>query len=108
MPKEPGEQPREEEEKSEKNPILETRDQMMEQATDIQRKGAEIQGAKYQTALLTIMERSDDNTELVNALNKFLNSLDWRANRGESGGPLKNPDSLAKFLDEMAEELHRT
>ncbi len=104
MPKEPGE-PRLDEER---NPILERRDEMMERATEMQRKGAEIQGAKYQTALLTIMERSDDDAELVNALNKFLDSLDWRANRGESGGPLMAPDKLVKFLTETAEGLHNT
>jgi len=101
MSKEPGE-PRFEEE----NPILERRDQMMERASDLQKMGAEIQGAKYQMALLTIMERSDDNVGLVNALNKFLDSLDWRAHRGRSDGPLMSPDSLTKFLIDSAEELH--
>ena len=109
--KEPGERdPEENSEIEETNSqIWERRlNEAKERSTKEQNKAAEIQSAKFQVTLLTIMERSDDNPELMTALNGFLESLDWRAHRGASDGPLMGPDKLTKFLEEQAKELHHT
>ena len=101
MPKEPGEPSFEER----KNSTIEIRDQMIEKASDFQQKAVELHGAKYQIAMLRIMEKSGDDVEILNALNKFLDALDARASRGGSGEAFRKPDKFAKFLNEVAEKL---
>ncbi len=109
MPRNPESGPSEEilegENQESENPILERRDQMMERATDMQKRVAEIQGAEYQTALLRVMEKSGDDTRLVNAMGDFLESLDWRSDKGGPDGENFNKDGFAEFLEKMTKEV---
>ncbi len=90
-----------------KNPYLETRDKYKDGASELQQKVGEIQGAKWETSIYRLMERSGDNIELTNALNSFLIALEKRAVRGVESDQLKavEIEALTKFFTEKSKEL---
>jgi hypothetical protein len=48
------------------NPVINERNNARERASDFQRKGAEIQAARYERTLYRLMERSGNNHNLSN------------------------------------------
>lgn len=90
-----------------KNFLVERRDQMREHASETQKKVSEIQGAKYETSLLKLMERTDDNPEIVNSLNEMLDALSHQATYGDSDKGLSGArqKELAEFMQEAAKAL---
>lgn len=84
------------------------RDKYLASATELQRGVAEVQGARYENALLQIMERSGDDTGLVNAMNEFTIALDRRVNFG-SPDQLLHPrqiEDLTEYFQKITTELH--
>ena len=94
-------------EKPEKNPLIEMRDKYKEQATELQNNIAENQEARLGIALRELMRRTEDNTELVNNLNSFLQALEHQASFGESEEPLAKSrvEDLIAYFSEKSEEL---
>lgn len=103
------EQPREGEPSS---PYIRKRDRIKEyerQKMDDPRSATmEVQGAKYEVALHTLMERSGDDAELVNAMNGFLDRLNHAAALGRPGESLgKNRRAeIISLFQEAAERLN--
>jgi hypothetical protein len=95
-----------EEEKLE-NPVIKERNEARKRASDLQRRAAEIQGARYETTLYRLMERSGNNRDLINALNNFTREFDNSSDYGRSDQPLASPhvEKLTKFFEEIAKEL---
>jgi len=88
--------------------ILNVRDKYKENASELEQDIATTQAAKHETALYRLMARTEDNPELVGALNEFLNALDHRSRFGDETQPLgkEHTEALTKFFSEKAEELH--
>lgn len=95
------------ENKEVKNPILTHRDRYRENATELQRKVGELQAAKHETILYRLMSRTEDNSELTNSINGFLDALDHRSCFGDETKPLgkEATEKLVKFFQENAQEL---
>jgi hypothetical protein len=89
------------------NPVIQTRNKAREKATPYQKRTAEIQSARYETALLRLMDRSGDNLGLINALNKFTKSLDTKSLFGSSDEALAavHIDKLTNFFEEMTNNI---
>ena len=92
------------------NSIMKQHKLSKEYATELQNSVAEIQEAKLGVTLRRLMERTGDNTELVNSLNGFLDSLDHQSNFGNSGETLgkSRANDLAKFLKEATKAVRWT
>src|SRR5438270_10911073 len=58
------------------NPVINERNEARNRASDLQRRAAEIQAARYETTLYRLMERSGNNRDLINVLNNFTRVLD--------------------------------
>lgn len=84
-----------------KQELLMRRDAARESATETQQQVSEIQSAKYETMLLNMMQRTNTNPEIVNALNDLVQSLDSASHFGESDNPM--PDG---HLQVLAEAIH--
>lgn len=95
---------------SRRNSLMERHQSSKEHATELQNNVAEAQEAKLGITLRRLMERTEDNPELVNALNTFLDALDHRANFGDSEKPLGkgNQQDIAKFMEEVTKALRWT
>ncbi len=78
-----------------------------ERANDLEKNVEEIQSAKYGSALLRLMERTKDNTEIINNLNEFLDALEHQSQHGDSGQGLSESrqKELADFFAEAAKAL---
>ena len=92
------------------NSLVERHRVSKEHATELQNNVAEAQEAKLGITLRMLMERTEDNPELVNALNTFLDALDHRANFGDSEKPLGkgSQQDIAKFMEEATKALRWT
>lgn len=90
-----------------KNPILKMRDTVREHSTELRNNVAEIQAARYELAVQLLMERSSENTELINALNDFTKALETVSYRGQSDKPMSpvHIKEITNFLKEKAKEL---
>lgn len=68
---------------------------------------AEAQSAKYEVALKRLMERSDDNVELVNSLRDFIGAIDVKSFFGNSDElmPEGYVNRLSEFFKQKTEEL---
>jgi hypothetical protein len=93
--------------KEPKNVYVEAVEIQREHATEIQKRTEEVQGAKFGSALLKLMERSNDNPRIVNNLNQVLDALAHQSNYGSSGEPIAEgrQEDLADFLGETAKAL---
>ncbi|GEM_PF-6804877 len=87
--------------------VEQVRDQMKEKAPEAQNNVAEVQTARYQEALNTLMERSGNDANLINALNDFTEALEHRAMFGASHEPLhpKQIEALTNFFQEVNSRL---
>ncbi len=90
-----------------KNPYLAMRDKYRERSTEMQNNVAEVQAARYETAVHQLLERSGDDMELVNALNGFIKELEIQAARGRNDEPLSKAqvEKITKFFQEKTTEL---
>ncbi|MBI2121803.1 MAG: hypothetical protein HYT98_01640 [Candidatus Sungbacteria bacterium] len=90
-----------------KNPILVQRDKYKEHASELQKKTGQIQAAKHETILYRLMSRTEDNSELTNAINGFLDTLDRRSRYGDETKPLGKEamEKLTKFFQEKSKEI---
>ena len=90
-----------------KNFYLEKRDIYKENATELQNNMAEIQEAKLGVAIRQLMKRTEDNPELVNKLNAFLDALMHQAELGDSEKPIGKAalEELIDYFGEKTEEL---
>ncbi len=79
-------------------------------ATELQNDVAEAQEAKLGIVLRQLMDRTQNNPELINNLNGFLDALDHQAGFGNSGEQLSGARAadLAKFLEEAAKAIRWT
>lgn len=84
-----------------------TRDTYREHASELQRKVATYQAALYEESLYRLMQRSGDNTELINSLKDFLVALDHNSSFGDPEKPFGKgqAEKLTQFLKEKGEEL---
>jgi len=89
------------------NIYIKNRDLSKEHATELQKEVAEIQAAKLEATLYKLMSRTENNPDLVNSLNKFLDSLDHQSRFGDSGKPLGKgrQQDLVAFLEDAADAL---
>lgn len=100
------EMPEQPQKKSLKEIYLLERDSLKNEASEIERNVAEIQTARYESALLRLMKKTDDNTELVNAMKEFIGRLEHRSMITAENK--LSPDStarLVKFFEESSEKL---
>jgi len=90
--------------------LMERHQTSKEHATELQNSVAEAQEAKLGIILRRLMERTEDNPELVNSLNAFLDALEHRANFGDSEKPLGkgSQQDIAKFMEEATKALRWT
>ena len=90
-----------------KNKFLEARDKYKEAASELQKNVAEIQSAKYETALYQLMSRTEDNSDLTNAMNSFLDILQQKASFGDPSQQLskERKEDLIKFFKEKSKDL---
>jgi hypothetical protein len=81
-----------------------------ETSTDTQKEIADIQGAKLETSLLRIMNRTENNPDIVNGLNGILDALDHQSFYGDNSQNIAHgrQEDLAKFLGEAAKALRWT
>src|SRR4051794_14893516 len=96
-----------EEDKGE-NPVIKERDNTRKRASDLQKKTAEVQAARYETTIYRLMERSGDNSDLVNALNDFSCILHGRSFHGVNDQPLTSTqvERLTRFFEDKSKELN--
>ena len=89
------------------NSLLEMRARYRQAATELQRKVAEAQGARFEMSVLLLMRRSKDNIELVDAMRDFLNALENRSMFGQEDEPLgkTNVRALTDFFEEAKEKM---
>lgn len=78
-----------------------------EHASDLQKNISEVQSARYEHALLRLMERSADDTNLVNAMNELTQALDWVAAFGnpEEAIPQERVEWYANAIRQVAETI---
>ena len=76
-------------------------------ASEMERNVAEVQSARYERTLLILMHRSDDNIELINALNEFSKVLERRAMFGDENKSMNEDSiqSITDFFKKQTEEL---
>jgi len=81
-----------------------------EASTETQKEIADIQGAKFETSLLRLMNRTENNPEIVNNLNEFLDALDHQSFYGDNSQNIGKgrQEDLAKFLGEAAKAARWT
>lgn len=81
-----------------------------ERSTEAQNEVADIQGAKLEMSLLRIMDRTENNPEIVNNLNELLNALEHQSFYGDSSQNIARgrQEDLGKFLGEAAKALRWT
>lgn len=79
------------------------------QATESEahRNAAEMQAVKFETAILKLSRRTGGNTEIINAINKFVDSLTHQVEFGKDDEPLSKASEkdLTEYFEEKAEEL---
>lgn len=83
------------------------RDGYARSATEVERNVAQVQGAKYETALYRLMNRTGSNTALINSLNGFIGAIDHRSVYGKEEEQLSSEQiqKLTDFFKEKSEEL---
>lgn len=88
--------------------ILEIRDRYKEAATDTQKGVAESQAARYETILYRLMNRTDTNVELVNAMKKFIDTLEHASMMGTEDKKFhpKEIEELTSFFTQEAEHIN--
>lgn len=76
-------------------------------ASELQRGIMEVQIAKYGDALHILMERTNDDSRLINSLNEFLGALTRKAWYGTLDQPLSETQvvALADFFNQTAKNL---
>ncbi len=94
----------------ERSPVVifqECRERERSQASEVERKTGDIQATKYETALLRLLRRTNDNPKIANALNAFVDALEAKSTYGASDKPLTTAceQELGDFLTKAAEEL---
>lgn len=69
----------------------------------------EQQSEMYGSALERIMERSDNDPDLVTAMRDFIKAIEIKSHRGQSDEPLSKGyvEMLTTFFQEKAEELRQ-
>jgi hypothetical protein len=74
---------------------------------ELRKNVSETQSEMYGSALVRLMERSNDNLELVNALRDFIKEVDIKSWRGKSDEPMPEnyTKNLAEFFKQKTEEL---
>ena len=89
------------------NPVINERDKARNRASDLQRRAAEIQAARYETTLYRLMKRSSNDRDLINVLNNFTRVLDSHSFYGVEDQPLLPTEvkRLTQFFEEKTEEL---
>jgi hypothetical protein len=85
------------------NPVINERNKARDRASDFQRKGAEIQAARYESTLYRLMERSGNDRDLINALNQFTRVFDSCSHFGEGDQPM--PPTEVKRLTQFFEDF---
>jgi CII-binding regulator of phage lambda lysogenization HflD len=93
-----------------KQQLLMQRDGMRENASELESAVTEIQVAKYEIALRRLMQRTDNNPEIVNALNQLLSRLDNQSHFGISDEkmPPTHVTELAQAILDSAELIAHT
>ena len=80
--------------------MLDRRDQARERANELERDIGEAQGAHYETIVYRLMRRTDDDPELVNALNDYLSALDIESWFGNPEEPMV-PGKQREIIDRL-------
>lgn len=82
-------------------------DTLRSHSSELQLEVVSQQARMYEAALLTLMHRTGDNTDLVNSINGFVSTLADRAMFGKSDEPLEHNQQadLVTFFDDATTRL---
>jgi len=76
-------------------------------ASEFARESADLQAVQYKDVVLTLMERSGDNPDLMDALSRFTRELDGKAHFDYDDQSLKpaHQQALVEFLNDAADRI---
>jgi len=85
-------------------------EQSREGATEFQKSIAGHQAKRLEIALLEMMNRTNNNPDIVNKLSEFISGLDHQAQFGDSSKPVaeSRQEDVAKFLSQAGQALRWT